>query len=87
MQYITVRWLPVYFSCGKSLNYKTNCSVKVSLPVHLQVICLGAQQNGLPEDYIKKLQAVETNNYTGPSILDEIKKRKNWVCGGEKINS
>lgn len=49
-------------------------------------MCLGAQQNGLPEDYMKKLQAVKTNNYTGPSILDEIKKRKNWVCVGLKQN-
>ncbi|MCI4391896.1 hypothetical protein PGIGA_G00139710 [Pangasianodon gigas] len=46
-------------------------------PQYKEVICLGAQQNGLPEDYIKKLQAVETNNYTGPSILDEIKKHRN----------
>ncbi|KAF7691378.1 gamma-glutamylcyclotransferase a [Silurus meridionalis] len=45
-------------------------------PQYKEVVCLGAQQNGLPEDYIKKLQAVETNNYTGPSILDDIKKHK-----------
>ncbi|XP_027031493.2 gamma-glutamylcyclotransferase a [Tachysurus fulvidraco] len=46
-------------------------------PQYKEVICLGAQQNGLPEHYIKKLQAVEANNYTGPSILDNIKKLKN----------
>lgn len=47
---------------------------KVSLLAQLQVICLGAQQNGLPEDYIKKLQAVKTNDYTGPSLIDQIKR-------------
>ncbi|KAK3511797.1 hypothetical protein QTP70_023182 [Hemibagrus guttatus] len=46
-------------------------------PQYKEVICLGAQQNGLPEYYIKKLQAVKTNNYTGPSIFDDIKKRMN----------
>ncbi|KAL2080655.1 hypothetical protein ACEWY4_024448 [Coilia grayii] len=39
-----------------------------------QVLCLGAQQNGLPLQYIKTLQDIETNNYSGPSsIMDEIK--------------
>ncbi|XP_071769197.1 gamma-glutamylcyclotransferase-like [Centroberyx gerrardi] len=37
------------------------------------VVCLGAKQHNLPLDYIKKLEAVETNGYSGPSILDEIK--------------
>ncbi|XP_072561628.1 gamma-glutamylcyclotransferase a isoform X2 [Paramormyrops kingsleyae] len=43
-------------------------------PQYKEVVCLGAQQNGLPPDYIKRLEAMQTNNYAGPSILDEIKK-------------
>ncbi|KAM9493499.1 gamma-glutamylcyclotransferase a [Clarias gariepinus] len=46
-------------------------------PPYKEVVCLGAQQNGLPEDYIKMLKAVVTNTYTGPSILDDIKQNKN----------
>ncbi|XP_062871065.1 gamma-glutamylcyclotransferase a [Trichomycterus rosablanca] len=58
-------------------TYKMN-NVKPCLPSpqYKQVVCLGAQQNGLPEEYVKKLQALETNNYTGPSILDDIRERK-----------
>nr|KAJ3597862.1 hypothetical protein NHX12_001378 [Muraenolepis orangiensis] len=41
-------------------------------PPYKQVVCLGARQNGLPLDYIHKLEAVETNGYKGPSILDDI---------------
>ncbi|XP_062343016.1 gamma-glutamylcyclotransferase a [Osmerus eperlanus] len=41
-------------------------------PQYKQVVCLGAQQNNLPSDYQKRLQAVQTNNYSGPSILDQI---------------
>ncbi|XP_068189908.1 gamma-glutamylcyclotransferase a [Antennarius striatus] len=42
-------------------------------PQYKQVICLGAEQNGLPAEYLKRLEAIETNNYSGPSILDQIK--------------
>ncbi|XP_030644596.1 gamma-glutamylcyclotransferase a [Chanos chanos] len=45
-------------------------------PQYKEVVCLGALQNGLPPEYIKKLQAVETNDYRGPSLLDEIKDVK-----------
>ncbi|XP_051949196.1 gamma-glutamylcyclotransferase-like [Xyrauchen texanus] len=41
-------------------------------PQYKQVVCLGAQQNGLPQNYIQKLQTLETNKYTGTSILDQI---------------
>lgn len=34
---------------------------------------MGAKQNGLPPDYQKKLELIETNGYTGPmSIFEEI---------------
>ncbi|KTG31015.1 hypothetical protein cypCar_00044875 [Cyprinus carpio] len=41
-------------------------------PQYKKVVCLGAQQNGLPQNYIQKLLALETNNYSGTSILDQI---------------
>ncbi|XP_067267692.1 gamma-glutamylcyclotransferase a isoform X2 [Chanodichthys erythropterus] len=41
-------------------------------PQYKKVVCLGAQQNSLPQNYIQKLLAVETNNYSGTSILDQI---------------
>lgn len=34
---------------------------------------MGAEQNGLPTEYQKKLEAIETNNYAGPvPIFEEI---------------
>uniref|UniRef100_A0A3P8ZEI4 Gamma-glutamylcyclotransferase n=1 Tax=Esox lucius TaxID=8010 RepID=A0A3P8ZEI4_ESOLU len=41
-------------------------------PQYKQVVCLGAQQNGLPMQYVRKLEEVQTNSYNGPSILDQI---------------
>lgn len=41
----------------------------------LQVIVMGAEQNGLPEDYQEKLKAIETNKYGGRlSVMEELKK-------------
>ncbi|XP_072531429.1 gamma-glutamylcyclotransferase a [Salminus brasiliensis] len=58
-------------------TYKMNqFRPRLPSPQYKKVVCLGAQQNGLPQDYIKMLQEVETNDYTGPSILDEIKDVK-----------
>ncbi|XP_062265828.1 gamma-glutamylcyclotransferase a [Platichthys flesus] len=42
-------------------------------PQYKQVVCLGAEQNGLPEQYRKSLEWIQTNNYSGPSVLDEIR--------------
>uniref|UniRef100_G3NNF5 Gamma-glutamylcyclotransferase n=1 Tax=Gasterosteus aculeatus aculeatus TaxID=481459 RepID=G3NNF5_GASAC len=39
----------------------------------LYVVCLGAERNGLPVEYLKKLEAIQTNNYSGPSVLDNIR--------------
>ncbi|XP_030214002.1 gamma-glutamylcyclotransferase [Gadus morhua] len=44
----------------------------VTSPPYKQVVCLGARQHGLPLDYIEKLEAVQTNDYKGPSILDTL---------------
>ncbi|XP_043088869.1 gamma-glutamylcyclotransferase a [Puntigrus tetrazona] len=41
-------------------------------PQYKKVVCLGAQQNGLPQTYIQNLLALETNNYSGSSVLDQI---------------
>ncbi|XP_020380253.2 gamma-glutamylcyclotransferase [Rhincodon typus] len=32
-------------------------------PLYKEVICTGAKQSGLPAEYIKKLDAIKTNNY------------------------
>ncbi|XP_060948888.1 gamma-glutamylcyclotransferase a [Limanda limanda] len=42
-------------------------------PQYKQVVCQGAEQNGLPEQYRKSLEWIQTNNYIGPSVLDEIR--------------
>ncbi|MGH0143623.1 UNVERIFIED_CONTAM: hypothetical protein FKN15_020584 [Acipenser sinensis] len=54
-------------------TYKMNeCVVTATSPQYKQVFCLGAKQNSLPVEYIKKLEAVETNNYSGPTPLNQI---------------
>ncbi|XP_061616506.1 gamma-glutamylcyclotransferase-like isoform X2 [Phyllopteryx taeniolatus] len=50
-----------------------NFHARLTSPQYKHVMRRGARQNGLPEDYVRGLQAVKTNNYTGPSILDSIK--------------
>ncbi|KAL4624798.1 gamma-glutamylcyclotransferase-like [Arapaima gigas] len=45
-------------------------------PQYKEVLCLGAHQSGLPPEYIQKLEALETNGYVGPSILDDIEQSK-----------
>ncbi|XP_034560349.1 gamma-glutamylcyclotransferase a [Notolabrus celidotus] len=52
-------------------------------PQYKEVVCLGAEQNGLPVEYLKRLDAVQTNNYSGPSILDQI--RPVMMKNSEKI--
>ncbi|XP_029022541.1 gamma-glutamylcyclotransferase a [Betta splendens] len=41
-------------------------------PQYKQVVCLGAEQNRLPPEYLKRLEVIQTNNYSGPSLLDQI---------------
>ncbi|XP_077446863.1 gamma-glutamylcyclotransferase a [Stigmatopora argus] len=54
-------------------TYKmNNFHTRPTSPQYKHVICLGAQQNGLPELYVDGLRAIETNNYTGPTTLDRI---------------
>lgn len=36
---------------------------------------MGAEQNGLPEDYQEKLRSIETNKYEGPlPVMKELTK-------------
>ncbi|XP_035476684.2 gamma-glutamylcyclotransferase a [Scophthalmus maximus] len=42
-------------------------------PQYKQVVCQGAEQNGLPAEYRKRLEVVQTNSYRGPSVLDQIR--------------
>ncbi|KAJ8395767.1 hypothetical protein AAFF_G00028140 [Aldrovandia affinis] len=51
-------------------DFKAN----IPSPQYMQVMCLGAKQNGLPLDYLRMLETMETNDYSGPSILDDIKE-------------
>lgn len=41
-------------------------------PQYKKVVCLGAAENGIPEEYLKKLNSIETNGYNGPSLLDKL---------------
>uniref|UniRef100_A0A8C4SXQ9 gamma-glutamylcyclotransferase n=1 Tax=Erpetoichthys calabaricus TaxID=27687 RepID=A0A8C4SXQ9_ERPCA len=49
-----------------------NCADKCPSPQYKYVIVLGAKQNGLPEYYIKRLEAVEVNDNKEPTILEDI---------------
>lgn len=43
----------------------------------LQVIVMGAQQNGLPKYYQEKLRAIKTNMYYGPlPMMAELEARR-----------
>lgn len=45
----------------------------------MQVIVMGAEQNGLPKDYQEKLRAIKTNMYEGPlpmmAELEQARRR------------
>lgn len=56
-------------------------------PQYKQVVCLGAEQNGLPVEYKKRLEAVQTNNYSGPSILDQIQTAMNLTLSTSNSGS
>ncbi|XP_074510556.1 gamma-glutamylcyclotransferase [Sebastes fasciatus] len=43
-----------------------SCVYAPPSPQYLQVIMMGAEQNGLPQDYQEKLRAIQTNMYEGP---------------------
>ncbi|XP_077772486.1 gamma-glutamylcyclotransferase isoform X4 [Podarcis muralis] len=58
----------------KSRSYQmTDYVLGLPSPQYKKVICMGAKQNGLPVDYQKKLDSIQTNDYAGPvPVFDEI---------------
>ncbi|KAJ0055004.1 hypothetical protein NL108_008725 [Boleophthalmus pectinirostris] len=50
-----------------------NLIVDLPSPQYKKVVCLGAEENGLPTEYLNKLKSIETNGYSGPSLLDQLK--------------
>ncbi|KAK2903675.1 hypothetical protein QQF64_009147 [Cirrhinus molitorella] len=64
---------------GQDLSCRTyimnSCIYAPPSPQYLKVIVMGAEQNGLPEDYQEKLRSIETNKYEGPlPVMEELKK-------------
>ncbi|XP_021572729.1 gamma-glutamylcyclotransferase isoform X3 [Carlito syrichta] len=71
----------LYFAYGSNLLteriHLRNPSAAFYCVARLQVICMGAKENGLPLEYQKKLKAIEPNDYKGKvseEIEDIIKK-------------
>ncbi|XP_004414008.1 PREDICTED: gamma-glutamylcyclotransferase isoform X2 [Odobenus rosmarus divergens] len=76
----------LYFAYGSNLLteriHLRNPSAAFCCVARLQVICLGAKENGLPLEYQKKLNAIEPNDYQGEvseEIEDIIKKGETKV--------
>ncbi|XP_007436745.1 gamma-glutamylcyclotransferase [Python bivittatus] len=62
-----------------------DCVHDLPSPQYKKVICMGAKQNGLPMDYQKKLDSIETNNYAGRvPVFEEIEAAFN---ASEKQNN
>uniref|UniRef100_A0A3B5B8R4 Gamma-glutamylcyclotransferase-like n=1 Tax=Stegastes partitus TaxID=144197 RepID=A0A3B5B8R4_9TELE len=64
---------------GQELNCRTyimnSCVYAPPSPQYLQVIVMGAEQNGLPKDYQEKLRSIKTNMYEGPlPVMAELEK-------------
>ncbi|XP_041039132.1 gamma-glutamylcyclotransferase-like [Carcharodon carcharias] len=52
------------------LTYQmNNFTSALPSPIYKEVICTGAKRGGLPAEYIKKLDAIKTNNYNGTNPL------------------
>ncbi|XP_043825259.1 gamma-glutamylcyclotransferase [Dromiciops gliroides] len=74
--YIPIQ-IDVYSQEGKALNcrcYQMKDYVPAApSPQYKKVICKGARQNGLPSEYQRKLEEIETNHYKGPvQVIQEI---------------
>uniref|UniRef100_A0A8P4KMI8 Gamma-glutamylcyclotransferase n=1 Tax=Dicentrarchus labrax TaxID=13489 RepID=A0A8P4KMI8_DICLA len=66
---------------GPELNCRTyimnSCVYAPPSPQYLQVIVMGAEQNGLPKDYQEKLRAIKTNMYEGPlPVMAELERAR-----------
>ncbi|XP_062956362.1 gamma-glutamylcyclotransferase [Cynocephalus volans] len=55
----------------------TNYESAPPSPQYKKVICMGAEENGLPLEYQKKLRAIEPNDYKGkvPEEIEDIIKK------------
>ncbi|NXG35934.1 GGCT glutamylcyclotransferase, partial [Dromaius novaehollandiae] len=78
----------VHTQAGEVLTCRSyqmcDCVCGPPSPQYKKVICMGAKQNGLPMEYQKILEAIETNDYAGPvPILEEIEA----ATKAKKINS
>ncbi|XP_073704114.1 gamma-glutamylcyclotransferase [Garra rufa] len=67
------------YTSGQNLSCRTyimnSCIYAPPSPQYLQVIVMGAEQNGLPEDYQDKLRSIETNKFEGPlPVMEELEK-------------
>ncbi|XP_023676953.1 gamma-glutamylcyclotransferase [Paramormyrops kingsleyae] len=67
------------WAAGQKITCRTyimnSCVYASPSPQYLKVIVMGAEQNGLPEDYQKKLRSIQTNNYEGTLVvMDELEK-------------
>ncbi|XP_028436612.1 gamma-glutamylcyclotransferase, partial [Perca flavescens] len=68
---------------GQELHCRTyimnSCVYAPPSPQYLQVIVMGAEQNGLPKDYQERLRAIKTNMYEGPlpmmAVLERARRR------------
>ncbi|KAG2465254.1 G2E3 ligase, partial [Polypterus senegalus] len=78
-----------YFAYGSNLLKErllmANPSARFHCRGRLKVIVLGAKQNGLPEFYIKRLEAIEVNDNKEPTILEDIPIGlvTQWSCGSD----
>ncbi|KAM8770236.1 gamma-glutamylcyclotransferase [Rhynchonycteris naso] len=65
----------VYTQEGKEITCRTyqmkNYQSAPPSPQYKKVICMGAKENGLPEEYQKKLNEIEPNDYKG-KVSEEI---------------
>ncbi|XP_056331091.1 gamma-glutamylcyclotransferase b isoform X1 [Danio aesculapii] len=64
---------------GQHLHCRTyimnSCIYAPPSPQYLKVIVMGAEQNGLPEEYQEKLRSIETNKYEGRlPVMEELEK-------------
>ncbi|RVE62235.1 hypothetical protein OJAV_G00155050 [Oryzias javanicus] len=74
---------------GEELSCRTyimnSCVYAPPSPQYLQVIMMGAQQNGLPKEYQDKLRAIRTNMYEGPlPVMTELEQVLRRARGADR---
>ncbi|XP_035678562.1 gamma-glutamylcyclotransferase-like [Branchiostoma floridae] len=72
--------LSVKTSTGETLTCRSYRIIDTSQPnlpspQYMEVLLGGARQQGLPEEYIRELAEIQTNDYKGPvQIMEDLKK-------------